>query len=160
MGLILSLIPRKFNINTGLDTILNPTLCIFREIAHYPGWYMNFGISHSLELPKVISLNLSGSIGYYNYDDDSFKEVDKDLNPTTSNYRSLHDGFISVNLEIPAGKNITISPEVGYSFPITDSADYFIKSSSFSNDSDFFLVGLTIFASFLIIRRRGSHVKT
>ncbi|MDD4312687.1 MAG: hypothetical protein PHW41_09420, partial [Eubacteriales bacterium] len=31
----------------GLDTLLAPTVKIYREIAHTPAWYVSLGISHS-----------------------------------------------------------------------------------------------------------------
>ena len=34
----------------GLDIPLSPTLTAYREISHLPGWYFNFGISHSVDL--------------------------------------------------------------------------------------------------------------
>ncbi len=41
--------------------LLTPTLSIYREIANYPGWYFNLGVSHSLNLTKTITLDLAAS---------------------------------------------------------------------------------------------------
>ncbi|MBW1801764.1 MAG: hypothetical protein JRJ85_13660 [Deltaproteobacteria bacterium] len=134
--------------SAGLDVLLSPTVTIYREISHLPGWYFNFGISHSFELPKGLSLDLSGNVGYYYSDDDAFVEVDSNLNPTTDKYRNLHDGLLSAGLSIPLGKYMTLTPTLSYSFPLSGQADDLIKSTSFSNDSDFIYGGLTLSIAF------------
>ena len=132
----------------GLDVLLAPTLTIYREVAHLPGWYFHFGISHAFSLPRNMSLDLSGSVGYYYSDDDAFVEVDGNLNPTTKKYRNFHDGLISAGLSIPMGKYMTLTPSISYSFPLSNKADDLITSTSFSNDSDFIYGGLTLSIAF------------
>ena len=135
-------------LSVGLDVLLAPTLTIYREISHLPGWYLNLGISYSFELPKDISLDLSGSIGYYYSDDDAFVEIDDRLNATTNKYQALHDGMLSAGLTIPLGKYMSITPSVSYTFPLSDDADNLLTSSSFSNDSDFLYGGVTLSIAF------------
>ena len=38
---------QEIYLSAALDVLLSPSLTIYREIAHLPGWYINFGISHS-----------------------------------------------------------------------------------------------------------------
>ncbi len=139
---------QEFYLSVGLDTLLAPTLTVYREMAHYPAWYLNLGICHSFELPKAMSLDLAGSVGYYHYDDDSFKEVDDDLSPTSDTYSNFHEGLVSVGLTIPINDYLTVAPGVSYSFPLSDEADNFITASSFSNDSDFLYGGVTVSFAF------------
>ena len=138
----------EFYISAGLGLPLSPTLTIYREVADLQGWYMNLGISHSFDLPRRITLDLAGSLGYYRSEDDGFVEVDSDFNPTTKKYRNLHDGLISVGLTIPWGEFITFSPSVAYSFPLSSEADDLITAGSLSNDSDFLYGGVTLSVSF------------
>lgn len=138
---------QEFYLSVGLETLLSPTLAIYREVAHFPGWYMSFAMSHSFELPKGMSLDLAGSAGYYSYNDDSFKEV----NDPMKNYRNLHDGLVSASLTIPLDKYITLTPMVAYSFPLSSEADDFIPTQSLSgvgNESDFVFGGFTLSVSF------------
>lgn len=139
---------REFYVSTGLDVLLSPTLTVYREVAHIPSWYLNFGVSHSFELPKGMALDLAGSVGYYSSDDDDFVKVDSSFNPTTDKYSSLHDGLISASLTVPFGKYCSMSPMIAYSFPLTDDSDNLITSASFSNDSAFLFGGVTLSISF------------
>lgn len=127
----------------GLDVFLAPTLTAYREISHLPGWYFNFSLSHSFELPEGITLDLAGSIGYMLSDDSDVVEFDDDLNPTSKKYSSFHDGNLSAGLTVPLGQYWTINPMIAYSFPLTDEADNLITASSYSGESDFFYGGVT-----------------
>jgi hypothetical protein len=135
-------------LSVSLDVLLSPTLTVYREIADLQGWYFRFGISHSFSLPKEITLDLAGSMGYYYSEDDSFVEVDSNLNPTNDKYRNFHDGLISVGLTVPFGKYFTFCPMIAYSFPLSKKADNLITAGSFSNDSDFFYGGVNFSMSF------------
>jgi len=48
---------QEIYLSLGLDTLLSPTLTVYREIAHLPSWYLSMGISHSFELPKEMTLD-------------------------------------------------------------------------------------------------------
>ena len=139
---------QEIYLSLGLDTLLSPTLTVYREIAHLPSWYISLGISHSFELPKEITLDLGGSIGYYASDDDDFVEIDDNGNATTDKYNALHNGLVTVGLTIPVGKYFSVVPMVAYSFPLSNEADNLIKSTSFSDKSDFFCGGVTASLSF------------
>lgn len=140
---------QELYLSLGLDTLLSPSLTIYREIAHLPSWYLSFGISHSIELPKDMSLDIAGTVGYYYSDDDDFVEIDGNLNPTTDKYKSFHDGLISVGLTIPFAKYFTAVPMIAYSFPLTNKSDDLITyTNAFSNDSDYFFGGVTLSMSF------------
>ena len=132
----------------GANTLLSPTVTIYREVAYTPAWYVNFGISHSFDLPKNISLDLGASAGYYYSDDDTFVEIDESLTPTAYKYRSFHDGLLTISLNIPVGEYVTISPNISYSFPLAGKADNLISSSSYDGDSDFFYGGITVSFAF------------
>jgi hypothetical protein len=139
---------QEIYLSVGLDTLLSPSLTVYREISHLPSWYISLGISHSFELPKGITLDLGGSVGYYASDDDAFVEVDDNGNATTDKYNAFHNGLISVGLTIPVGKYFSVVPVIAYSFPLTNEADNLIKSSSLSDKSDFVFGGVTASLSF------------
>lgn len=135
-------------LSIGLDIPLSPTLTAYREISHLPGWYFSFGISHSVDLFKGVTLDFSGSVGYYSSDDDALVEIDDNLDPTMEKYRNFHDGLVSIGLTIPIGKYVTFSPMVAYSFPLSNDAENLLTSTSFSDDSDFFFGGGTLSVAF------------
>jgi hypothetical protein len=140
---------QEIYLSVGLDTLLSPSLTVYREIAHAPAWYLSFGISHSFELPKEITLDLAGSVGYYASDDDDFVKIDDNLNPTTDKYNAFHDGLISVGLTMPMGKYFSVVPMIAYSFPLSDDAKNLIRyTNTFSNDSDYVFGGVTVNISF------------
>lgn len=139
---------QELYLGASLNVFLNPTLTLYREIAHLQGWYIRAGISHSFELGGGIGLDLGGGVGYYYSDDDAFVEYDDGLNPTTERYRGFHDGTLSAGLKIPLGKYFVVNPVLAYSFPLSDSADNAIEAGSFSGRSDFLYGGVNLTLSF------------
>jgi len=135
---------RELYVTAGYDTLLSPTLTIYREIAHSPAWYVNFAVSHSIELPKGVTLDLAGSVGYYYSDDDEFTEV----NDGSEKYRTFHDGLISIGLTIPISDYCSVSPSVVYTFPLSDKARDLITAQSLSDKSSFLVAGITLSMAF------------
>ena len=127
-----------------LDMILNPTLSLYREVAHVPAWYFSFGISHSQPIVNKITLDLAASAGYYYSDDSDFAEV----NDPDSKYRELHNGLVSAGLTIPLGEYFSVKPLLAYSFPLTGNAGDYIAATSISDHSSFFYGGVTLSMAF------------
>ncbi len=132
----------------GGNFLLSPTLSIYREIANYPGWYLNLGVSHSINLTKEITLDLGASIGYQISDTDKIVQYNSQLLPTTNKYNALHDGNLMMGLTIPFGKYFSVKPVVYYSLPLSDDAKYRIQGTSLSNKYDFFYGGVILTAAF------------
>ena len=51
-------------VTLGLDTILAPTLTVYKEIDHYRQWYATLGVSHTFALHEKIGLKLAASASY------------------------------------------------------------------------------------------------
>jgi len=130
--------------SVGLTTILNPTISIYREIASMPAWYVNFGISHSLEVVNKITFDMAASGGYYFSDDSAFAET---TNPS-SKYRQLHNGLVSVGFTIPFGDYFSVKPMLAYSFPLSSKAKDYIQAASLSDESSFLYGGVTLSMAF------------
>jgi len=130
--------------SVGLDTILSPTLTVYREIAHSPAWYFNLGISHSQPIYEKITLDLAASAGYYYSDTDNMVEV----NDPESKYREFNNGLVSAGLTIPFGEYFSVKPMIAYSFPLSGNANDYITSVSISNNSSFFYGGVTLSMAF------------
>lgn len=127
-----------------LNTLLNPTISVYREIAHLPAWYVNVGISHSQELVNKITLDLAASASYYHSEDSDFAEA----NNPDEKYQQFHNGLISAGLTIPFADYFAVKPMIAYSFPLTDKAEEYIQSVSLSDESSFIYGGVTVSMAF------------
>ncbi len=130
------------------NCLLSPTLSIYREFAHYPGWYLNLAVSHSINLTKEITLDMGASVAYQKSDTDRIVKFDNDLLPTDDKYQALHDGQLSLGLTIPFGKYFSCKPMVMYSTPLSDDAKNRIEGTSLSGKNKFFYGGISLAASF------------
>jgi hypothetical protein len=138
----------------SLNTLLSPTLTLYKEIDHYRNWYFLLGISHVFELNKMMSLKLAASASYLlSTDEGTYPKFDSTAAATTDKFKNFHDGSVSASLPIKATDRITITPTLSYIFPLTSDAKDEMKglalqgTASPSNRDSAFLVG-GIMASF------------
>jgi len=124
-------------ISLGLDTILAPTLTVYREIDHYHQWYATLGVSHTFSLHEKIGLKLAASASYLlSTDAETYPEFDGDLEPTGDKFNNFHDGVVSIAVPIYATGHLTITPTATYVFPLSNDARYEMKARSLKGTVD------------------------
>jgi hypothetical protein len=132
------------------DTLLKPTLAVYRDITSYPGTYINLSVSHSLPFYKEITLDMGASAGYFIGDDDYWKTYEgKTGDYTGRKYNALHDGMVKAGFTIPVAKNIIVQPLVQYWFPLSGKAGRSIDNNSYNfngklDDTLVYGVGITM----------------
>jgi hypothetical protein len=146
----------------SLNTLLSPTLTLYKEIDRYKQWYFLLGISHTFELNKMASLKLGASASYLmsTYADAAlfnagagyggYPKFDGNSLVTNDKFNNLHDGVISVSLPIKATGYITVTPTFSYIFPLSGDARDEMKgqglkgsASPADRDSSFVVGGIT-----------------
>ncbi len=116
----------------ALDVISKPTLSIYRDIANYPGTYLNLSFAHSCPLVKEMTLDLGASFGYFIGSDNYWKTYELDIGTYTGKkYKGFHDGMVKAGLTIPVTKCFTIQPVAQYWFPLSGKA-----KREYSNGAD------------------------
>jgi hypothetical protein len=107
----------------GLDVISQPTLAIYRDIASYPGTYLNLSFAHSFPLVKETTLDLGASFGYFIGSNNYWRTYEEALGTYTGKkYKGFHDGMVKAGLTIPLTKSFTIQPVIQYWFPLSGDA--------------------------------------
>ena len=141
-------------LSLGLDTLLSPSLTVYKDIDNAQSWYFLLGISHAFEITEKVSLELSGSISYLLSDDeDAYPEIDN-YAPTGDEFENFHDGVISASLPIAVTKYITLTPTVSYTFPLSSDASDEMewRSAGFraktSGDDNFIYGGVIVSMAF------------
>ncbi|NDY42486.1 hypothetical protein G3N55_06470 [Dissulfurirhabdus thermomarina] len=127
----------------ALDAPLNPTLTVYREVAHLPSWYVTLAVSHSVALPHGMSLDLGAQAAYLvSGDRDGYPEVD-DRGVIHGKFNDFRDGLVSAALAIPVSPDLTVTPEVFWSFPLSADSEALTRDSGLSvtNDKDNFVYG-------------------
>ncbi len=127
-------------VSLGLDTLLAPTLTVYKEIDHYHQWYGTLGISHTFSLQEKIGLRLAVSVSYLKSEDAAtYPEFDQNSVAGDKKFNNFHDGVFSVSLPVAVIKTLTITPTLSYVFPLSDDAKYEMKGrglKSTTNPSD------------------------
>jgi len=143
-------------LSLGLDTLLSPALTVYREVYKSEHWYFLLGISHSFEISKAVSLELSASASYLeSLDADAYPDIDSSGAATDDEFSHFHDGVISASLPVSVAKYITITPSLGYTFALSSDASDEMewRSRSFrgkttGGDDNFVYGGVTVSVAF------------
>ena len=110
-------------VSLGLDTILAPTLTVYKEIDHYHQWYATLGIAHTFALHEKIGLKLAAQASYLKSEDAAtYSEYDGDALATDDEFNNFHDGMISIALPVAVTGHLTITPTATYVFPLSGDA--------------------------------------
>ena len=115
--------------SVSVDTLLAPTLTIYNDIDNFRGYYASLGISHSVPVAEGMALDLGAQIGYYDLDD--------------SNYSEFHDGLVSASMTFAVNDYVSVTPELYYSFALTDEAEADIIAGSSDNDDNHIYGGVS-----------------
>jgi uncharacterized protein (TIGR02001 family) len=115
------------------DTFLSPTLTYYTDIVHLAGSYVTLGISHSLSIAEGMALDLVAQVGYL--DDDA-------------DYSEFHDGLISASITFAIHDYVSVTPELYYSFALTDEAETAIAAVSYDTDDSHVYGGVSASFSF------------
>lgn len=127
---------QEFFASAALDTLLAPTLAVYRDTDAFPGWYATLGISHSFPVSGEITLDLGALVSYLAADEaETYAEADG------SKYSNFHDGVLSVGLTIPVSQYITVTPKLSYTFALSSGAEDLMRDSSKNGTDDDFIYG-------------------
>lgn len=118
----------------SVDSLLAPTLTIYNDIDNFRGYYATLGISHSLPVAEGLALDLGARIGYYDLDD--------------TNYSEFHDGLVSAAMTFAINDYLSVTPELYYSFALTNEAEADIITVSSDGDDDHLFGGVSAGFSF------------
>jgi hypothetical protein len=120
-------------VTIAYDTLLKPTLSVYRDINEYGGTYFNFSIAHSLPVYKEITLDLGASAGYFAGSDDYWKTYQSSTAAYTGKkYSAFHDGMLKAGFTIPVAKNVNIQPVAQYWFPLSSKAKKSVSGNSYN----------------------------
>lgn len=137
-------------VGLGVDTLLSPSLTIYKEIDSYMHWYVLLGISHSFKITEAVSLDLAASASYLKSEDvDDYPEINDQGTATGDKFNNFHDGLISARLPISVANHVTITPSLSYTFPLSsDASDEMKYRSKTGGDDNFVYGGVTLSLAF------------
>lgn len=134
----------------GVDTLLSPSLTVYKEIDSYMHWYFLLGISHSFKITEAVSLDFSASASYLKSEDAAdYPEINDQGVATGNKFNNFHDGVISARLPVSVAKYVTIIPSLSYTFPLSsDASDEMKYRSKTGKDDNFVYGGVTLSLAF------------
>jgi hypothetical protein len=136
-------------LSLGYDTLLAPTLTVYRDFDSYEHWYVLLGLSHAFQITEAVSLELSASGSYLKSEDDqAYPDINDRGMPTGDEFSNFHDGVISVSLPISVSGAVIITPALSYVFPLSTDASNEMEARSFEGDDSFVCGGVIVGVGF------------
>jgi len=124
-------------LTVAVDTLLSPTLTVYKEIDHYHQWYATLAASHTFQLHEKVGLKLAGSVSYLKSEDETtYAKYDSSSVATGDKFSNFHDGMLSVSVPVSVTKNLTITPLVTYVFPLSEDARYEMRGRGLKGSAD------------------------
>jgi uncharacterized protein (TIGR02001 family) len=142
-------VPDSFEVYAGLSYAF-PWFTVgvtgYREVSHYPGWFIQFDLSRNFKLPWYdMTTDLGMSFFYQNSKDNT---AYPDPNNPDQAFSGFLSGQIFAALNIPVWKFITVSPRIGFAFPLSHQANQEITLISWDTQANHVFGGLRIAAAF------------
>lgn len=118
----------------------------YREISHYPGWWVQLDLTRNFALPWY-GMSIDVGTSWFYQDSDDSGAYPKPNQPEKA-FSGFLSGSLSAALNIPVGQYFTISPRVGYAFPLSGRSKDLIESLSWDGDGDHVFGGIRLSAAF------------
>ena len=120
----------------GIDTLLSPSVTVYRGTKASDGWYVNAGVSYNAVVTEDISVDLGANLGWadenYNQDYWGLKT------------NALNDFVLSASVPLNVA-GVEIVPSVSY---VTIPTSRIRGSNGFSASSDFWVAGVSAVFAF------------
>jgi len=133
---------QEIYLSAEYDVFLKPKLTIYYDFDEGNGAFLVASTSHSIELLKDISMNLGATASY------NINNKVMGLNKDKKDFRNFYNAEISSSITILIWKNITVTPKVAYSFPLSNDSKEAIKNVSDDRDDDVLYGGVNLTFSF------------
>jgi hypothetical protein len=151
----------------SLNTVLSPTLTVYKEIGSYQNWYFLVGVSHLYEFNQIYSIKLEATASYLlsTYADavqfnagagyGGYPRFDGNALATNEKFSNFHDGKVTLSLPVKLTHHLSLTPSLSWIFPLSDDAKNEMKGqglkgvvSPADRDSSFIVGGLTVSFAF------------
>ncbi len=129
-------------ISASYDTILSPSLTIYYDYDEGNGAFIVLGIGHTLNITKDISTKLGASASY------NIRNKVMGFDSNGKRFSNLYNAELSAAVTIPLYKDISLTPKIAYSMPISNDAKAAIKGISDDGKKNILYGGVNLTLSF------------
>jgi hypothetical protein len=123
---------------------------VFREVAHFPGTYLQWYIHKAIDLPWYgMNLDLFASwSAEFSNDKAAYPVFDSAGNQKNEFYQSLHAGYLAAALNIPLGKYVVVAPKIQYWYGLGGQSTGTLRALSWDQQQNHVLGGLNVTINF------------
>ncbi len=129
-------------ISASYDMLLNPSLTVYYDYDEGNGAFIVVAVGHTFPVYKDIGLKLGATAGYnirnkvMGFDDDGKR------------FTNFYNAELSASVTIPVHKNISLTPKIAYSFPLSSDAKEAIRRVSDDGKKNILYGGVNLTLNF------------
>lgn len=124
------------------NVLLSPTLTVYYDYDEGNGAFIIAGLSHTFGLPKDMAVKVGATASY------NIENGIMGFDRKGGKFTNFYNGELTSSLSIPITKNISVSPKIAYSFPLSNDAKAAISSISDDGKKSVLYGGLNLTLSF------------
>ena len=124
---------------------------VYREVAHFPGTFVQWYIHRAIDIPLMEGMNLdlfaSWSAEFSN-DKAAYPVFDSQGNVENKFYQSLSAGYLAATLNIPLGKYVVFAPKIQYWYALGGQSTATLAGLSWDGKHNHILGGANLTVNF------------
>lgn len=129
-------------ISAAYDMLLNPSLTVYYDYDEGKGAFIVVGMGHTFPVSKDIGIKLGATASY------NIRNKVMGLDGDGKRFTNFYNAELSTSMGISVYKNITVTPKIAYSFPLSNDAKAAIKSISYDGKKNILYGGINLTLNF------------
>lgn len=133
---------QELYISASYDTLLSPSITVYYDYDEGKGAFIIAGIGHTFPVSKDIGIKLGATASY------NIRNKVMGFDGDGKRFTNLYNAELSASMAIPVYKNISLTPKIAYSFPLSNDAKAAIKSVSDDGKKNILYGGINLTLNF------------
>jgi hypothetical protein len=124
---------------------------VYREVAHFPGTFLQWYIHRAFDLPWIEGMNLDLMASWsaeFSNDKAAYPVFNSSGDLENKFYQSMHAGYLGATLNIPVGKYVVVAPKIQYWYGLGGQSTGTLNALSWDAQHNHILGGLNVTVNF------------
>jgi hypothetical protein len=124
---------------------------VYREVAHFPGTFLQWYIHRAFDLPWIEGMNLDLMASWsaeFSNDKAAYPVFNSSGDLENKFYQSMHAGYLGATLNIPVGQYVIVAPKIQYWYGLGGQSTGTLNALSWDAQHNHILGGVNVTVNF------------
>ncbi len=133
---------QEFFVSASYDMFMNPSLSVYYDYDEGNGAFIVAGIGHTFPVAENIGIKLGATASY------NIRNKVMGFDGNGKRFSNFYNAELSASVSVPVYKNVSITPKIVYSMPLSNDAKAAIKSISDDGKKNILYGGVNLTLNF------------